>query len=165
MRWKSPPADVSVKDLFPKELMGFDLVEVNTRADIKDLNIHVPGQHAIYRAQDVDADVFAYHITELEKEAIFHRVEECIWDAKNDSLDKSSGDLGFRSQYGAIERWSVSLDPFAGDGEFWWDGQWLFFVRSESYTKNFMLTYIEQLEVAIKRAPDKQSVLEKVGSP
>ena len=165
LRWKPPPADVSTDDLFPKEIMGFDLVKVNAQADIADLNIHIQGRHAVYQAQDVVADIYAYQITELEKEAIFHRVKESISGAKNDSTNQASADLGLQSQYGAVERWSLSLNPLVGDGEFWWDGSWLFLVRSESHTDRFLLTYIEQLGVSSNQASDGQNVPGNSESP
>ena len=165
LRWKSPTADVSTELLFPEEVMGFDLVEVNVQADIADLNISLPGRHAVYQAQDVVADVYAYQITELEKEAIFHRVNQCIAEAKDNSDDQSLPEGGLRWEYGDVERWKLSLSPFAGDGGFWWDGHWLFFVRSESDTNSFMLTYLDQLENALNQASDEQSVSGGSGSP
>ena len=145
--------------------MGFELAEVNAQADIAELNIHLPGQHAVYQAKDVVADIYAYQITELEKEAIFHRVKECISKAKDDSSDQVAPDRELQWQYGDVERWSLSLSPFAGDAEFWWDGHWLFFVRSEADTDNFMLTYLDQLEVTLNQASAEQSVSRDSGAP
>jgi tRNA A-37 threonylcarbamoyl transferase component Bud32 len=157
-RWKSPPDDVSTDLLFPQEVMGFELAEVNAQADIADLNIHLPGQHAVYQAQSVVVDVYAYQVTELEKEAIFHRVKERIADAKGDSDDQTEPDQTFQSQYGAVERWSLSLSPLPGSGEFWWDGHWLFFIRSKVDTDSFMSAYLEKLEIALDHTSDAQGV-------
>ena len=164
-RWKSPPDDVSTDLLFPEEVMGFELAEVNAQADIVDLNIHLPGQHAVYQAQNVVTDVCVYQITELEKEAIFHRVKERIADAKGDSDDQTEPDRTLQSQYGAVERWSLSLSPLPGDGEFWWDGHWLFFVRSKADTDSFMSAYLEKLEIALNHTSDAHGVPGNSGSP
>ena len=45
--------------------------------DLRDLGIDIAGQHAVYGQGATAVEIFAFHVTALEKEALYKRVSVC----------------------------------------------------------------------------------------
>jgi predicted Ser/Thr protein kinase len=144
--WRAPPVDQLPLDFAKLTLPSATLVRQDELAAIEDLNVDMPGQHAVYRARDGgEVDIFLYQASPLEREAIFRRVlaavdrPEKMPDGSFENEEKSAyPNYPYRHLEGSAEgsyidyqhRWTT-LTP--GDSAvFWHDEGWLFVARSRT---------------------------------
>jgi predicted Ser/Thr protein kinase len=139
--WRPPPAGATPGQLFPPAVGEHRLREHDRQADCPELNLHHPGWRALY-AGPGEVEVFAYRVSDLEREAILRRVEDAL------RLRRT----GYRAVKGGPER------PFLGYaaggrgprayGIFWGDDGWLFHVRSQkqepgAFLRDYLATIAE----------------------
>ena len=104
--WTPPAKDAPDVDVFPPMLEGYRLVETNNRANLPELQIDVPGAHAVYRKGPSQIDLYLFPVTQLENEALFKRVEEAS-EKGGGSRTWTKVDLG--DAYARIYLWSTNL--------------------------------------------------------
>jgi hypothetical protein len=151
-QWQPPGKDASIQELFPSRVGAFMRTNTDRQARVKELRIEVDGYRASYESDGGRVDIYAYPLTQLEQEAIMARVAEAIQDS-DDPFDNPTIP-GIQRTHGVIERWSLSLDPYDGNAAFWWDGQWLFFARTDLHADDFLLKYLSELHAGRNASTD-----------
>jgi hypothetical protein len=133
-KWQAPKDDASPETFFPAKVSGYGLIKHDTEAAIPALRFDIPGWHARYRTADSRIDVFVYQVTDLEREALFGRIEDCF-----DDEDSGSWGLfrsGYRCYYASTAHHQNHL---------WWMKGWLLVFRTEDSEdrEDFVRTFLE----------------------
>jgi hypothetical protein len=145
-RWQAPEDDASPETFFPATVSGYRLVKHDTEAAIPVLRFDIPGWHARYRSGDSRIDVFVYQVTELEREALFGRIEDTFDDDDdtfdNDVLDGEARRSGILVQAGYRCYCSSTVHD---QNHLWWMKGWLLVFRTEDSEdrEDFVRTFLE----------------------
>ncbi len=136
--WQAPADDVSPGAFFPKKVANYQLSFHDTKADIPSLRFDIPGWHASYDSDDSQVDVFAYQVTNLEREALFGRIEKI-----NDDEDAPAHMLVMTS-------FRCYLKTSTHQQHLWWMKDWLLVFQTtdtqdrEPFVRAFLSTTSKQ---------------------
>jgi hypothetical protein len=119
--WQPPAKESGPEILFPAEVGVARLRSQDEKAAIPVLKIDLKGRHAVYRVGAHDVDLFVYQVTNLEKEALFRRVEDVYRD--DEEGYKRLTKMGYRCYYGSSKHHQNHL---------WFLKGWLFIFRSDA---------------------------------
>lgn len=119
-KWQAPADDASPETFFPAKVSAYVLSTQDTDAAIPAFRFDVPGWHARYVSGESQIDVFVYQVSDLEREALFGRIEDTHED------DESSAKLITRMGYRCFYK-STRLQQ----NHFWWIKGWLLVFRTE----------------------------------
>jgi len=137
-KWQAPEDDASPETFFPAKVSGYGLVKHDTEAAIPALRFDIPGWHARYRSGDSRMDVFVYQVTDLEREALFGRIEDISDEEENDEQSGSQFLIltGYRCYYRSTAHHQNHL---------WWMKGWLLVFRTEDSEgrEGFVRTFLE----------------------
>ncbi|WP_298868358.1 hypothetical protein [uncultured Gimesia sp.] len=137
--WNPPAKDVAPEKLFPAKVGNALRKSQDEAADIPDLRFDIKGQHATYDDGLYDVDVYVYQVTELEKEALFGRVQDIYDEGEGKSGMRQMTNMGYRMFYDSSED-----DP----SYLWFMKGWLFVFRtsSEDDLEPFIMAYLKGIE-------------------
>ena len=132
--WQAPEDDASPETFFPAKVSGYGLVKHDTEAAIPALRFDIPGWHARYRSSESRIDVFVYQVTDLEREALFGRIEDTFDD--QDSGSKGLIRSGYRCYFSSTAHHQNHL---------WWMKGWLLVFRTEDSKdrEDFVRTFLK----------------------
>ena len=132
-KWQPPGENASLDSFFPERVANYELDARDDKAVIPEFHFDLSGMHAIYRSNDSRIDVYVYRTTELEKEALFGRVDR-VYDKQEGGV-KIKTELGYRMYYSSSQH---------HQNHFWWMKGWLLVFRSddsedrEPFVKRFL---------------------------
>ncbi len=131
--WEPPGEEASPDNFFPDRVADYTLDSKDDKAAIPEFHFDLSGMHAIYQSNGSRIDVYVYRTTELEKEALFGRV--------NRAYEKQQGGVKVKTQMGyRMYYWSSQHHQ----NHFWWMKGWLLVFRSddsedrEPFVKRFL---------------------------
>ena len=133
--WQPPAEDASLEDFFPAKVANYNLDSRDENAAIPEFQFDLDGRHAVYQSDDSRIDVFVYHATELEKEALFRRVDD-VYEEQEGGF-KLKTEMGYRLYYSSSQH---------HQNHFWWMKGWLLVFRTddsedrEPFVKKFLQT-------------------------
>lgn len=136
--WQAPADDVSPGAFFPKKVANYQLSLHDTKADIPSIRFDIPGWHACYDSADSQIEVFAYKVTDLEREALFGRIEKL--DDEEDAPSQMLVMTSFRCY----------LKTSTHQQHLWWMKDWLFVFQTtdsqdrEPFVRAFLSTTSKQ---------------------
>jgi hypothetical protein len=120
-QWQPPAANAGPETLFPAQAGGARLTSQDEQAAIPDLDFDLNGRHAVYRVGANDVEVFVYRVSELEKEALFQRVEDA-YDKGEGKGSRKLTKMGYRCYYASPEH----------RHHLWFMKGWLFVFRTRA---------------------------------
>lgn len=137
--WNPPAKDVAPVNLFPVQVGSAVRMSQDDKADISELRFDIKGQHATYRDDSYDIDVYVYQVTELEKETLFGRVKDLYDEGEGHQGARQITSLGYRLFYDSSEHAQSHL---------WFMQGWLFVFRSSSgeALEPFIMAYLKAIE-------------------
>ena len=118
--WQPPADDASPETFFPPKVSGYALSTHDMDAAIPAFRFDVPGWHARYGSGESRIDVFVYQVSDLEREALFGRIEETH--ENDESSAKRITRMGYRCFYKSTR---------LHQNHFWWIKGWLLVFRTE----------------------------------
>jgi serine/threonine protein kinase len=127
--WQPPTDRDKSRDLLPKRLGDFTLIEQSDNAFIPELGIEVPGRRARYESQRGTVDLFAYQMTGRDCETLLRRVENAFSD-KHETTSYRVGPVDSRSGGTRIMRYSYAIRKPKQKGTFLWCADWLLLART-----------------------------------
>ena len=154
----SLPADIDVAVLLPERVADFRRVASDKQTNIAWLGIEADGFHARYERDSADVDLYAWPVSDLEREALMRRVHSGIEDASavskfttglsDDSPGETKPILGSRA--------SFEISPPTNQGTFFWTKGWLFLSNSNGGVDSdeFLRKYLEALRSATAPVPE-----------
>ena len=146
--WQAPPADAPRDHLLPPQVNRYTRQSVDTNASLAKLNIDLAGQHAVYRSESQTQEVYVWRASELEKEAIFSRIDDQIRGG-DDETGPSQLSMSYGSPPNQQYRWAFDLPDSVNEVAIFWGGDWLFLVQSSDDPDGFLRTLLlEQMSVA-----------------
>ena len=131
--WQPPGEGASLDNFFPLRVANYELDSKDNKAGIPEFDFDLSGMHARYKSNGGRIDVYVYRTTELEKEALFGRVNRAY--EKQEGGVKIKTEMGYRMYY-----WSSQHRQ----NHFWWMKGWLLVFRSddnedrEPFVKRFL---------------------------
>lgn len=131
--WQPPGEEAPRDNFFPDRVNGYELEAEDDKAVIPEFYFDLSGMHAIYRSNVSRIDVYVYRATELEKEALFGRV--------NRVYEKQAGGVKIKTEMGYRMYYSSSQHH---QNHFWWIKGWLLVFRTddnedrEPFVKRFL---------------------------
>ena len=117
--WQPSNESIVWDDFFPRIVGQYELIAHDTDAQIPALNFDLEGNHATYQSGDSQIDVYLYAATELEKEALFVRIDHLH--------ENQTGGFNVKTQIG--DRLYVSSTHLK-QNHLWWIKGWLLCVRT-----------------------------------
>ena len=154
----SMPADIDVAVLIPERVADFRRVATDKQSNIAWLGIEADGFHARYQRDAADVDLYAWPVSDLEREALMRRVHTGSEDASAvskfttglsaDSPGETKPILGSRA--------SFEISPPTNEGTFFWTKGWLFLSNSNGGVDSdeFLRKYLVALRSATEPAPE-----------
>ena len=138
--WQPPADNVPANELFPDTVSEYKVVNRDPDPIASKFGIDLPGQHGKYSSSGAELDVFVFRTSQLEKEALFNRIEEATDDASYNSRTR------FTTMNGDQLRFSVRPPPT--DGLLWWSKGWLFvfFTKNGHEPESFQQAYLKQIQ-------------------
>jgi len=133
--WQPPAQDASLEHFFPAKVANYELDSQDEDATIPEFNFDLEGRHATYKSNDSRIEVFVYRATELEKEALFRRVDD-VYEGQEGGI-KMKIEMGYRLYYSSSQH---------HQNHFWWMKGWLLVFRTddsedrEPFVKKFLQT-------------------------
>ncbi len=149
--WQAPADDASPDTFFPPKVSDYTLSSHDTKANIPEIHFDVPGWHARYGSGKSQLDVFAYQVTDLEREALFGRIEKLADDDDDEDFDNGQNNSSvylFLTDYRCC--YKISSDQF----HLWWMKGWLLVFRTND-TKDcegFVLEFLKTTSAQNKSA-------------
>ena len=150
--WQAPPANASTDQLLPPKVNRFVRKSVDNKTSLPRLNIDLSGQHAVYESDNQTQEVYVWQASELEKEAIFSRIDDAIRDNEDDT-GPSNLSMSYGSPPTQKYRWVIDLPEGNQQVALWWGGDWLFLSISTDDSDGFLRTLL--LEQMSGEANDK----------
>ncbi len=132
-RWQPPGQEASLDDFFPDRVNDYALDTRDDEAAIPEFYFDLHGLHAIYQSNGSRIDVYVYRTTELEKEALFGRVNR-VYENQDGGI-KMKTEMGYRMYYSSSQH---------HQNHFWWMKGWLLVFRTdddedrEPFVKRFL---------------------------
>src|SRR5207248_471771 len=117
--WRPPPPAAGANTLFPAVLGGYHRTTADSNSAVPDRGLPGGGRHASYVSGSQTVDVYLYHGTALEGEALVNRVKSAV---ANRGMSRAVMDINGRFSY--------SFSPPAERGIILTDKGWTIFVRS-----------------------------------
>lgn len=117
--WQPPEKNASPETLFPARVGNYELASHDEDAAIPEFRFDLNGRHAVYNSSASRIDVFVYQASELEKEALFQRVDDAYEEQAGGFKRKTN--MGYRLYYSSSRH---------HQNHFWWVKGWLLVFRT-----------------------------------
>jgi hypothetical protein len=146
-----PPPENAPELLFPAQLDGYQLQEVDDQAERPALDIHRRGRHGHYQANELRLDLYVYRLNELEKEAQYLRVIHVLEKQKGKGTAHPSlvagTALSSRLTYHLGDKVKEATTP-RPRGVLWWNRSWLFLMQTDETVdpEPLLLKYLERFK-------------------
>jgi hypothetical protein len=149
--WQAPADDASPETFFPPKVSDYTLSTHDTKADIPEIHFDIPGWHARYDSGQSQLDVFAYQVTDLEREALFGRIEKIADDDDDDDFDH---DQDNRSVYLFLTGYRCCYKTSSDQFHLWWMKGWLLVFRTNDTKdcEDFVLEFLTTTSTQNKSA-------------
>jgi len=122
--WQPPPANANSDQLFPRYVNSYSRIHHDTNSTVEELNLHLPGLRAVYQDQGKQVDVIAALVSEADREGMFAAARDAVNSQQQAMrMSRSSGTKNSQLFVYLVGPWK---------GAMWWNGGWLFVVRSQS---------------------------------
>lgn len=139
-QWEPPSDHIGIEQSFPAKVGQFELSGKDKAAGIPEFNIDFAGHHATYKKDREEIEIYVYRATQLEKEALYHRVAESI----------QHGDYSSWKTYGSprSDRYKYSVSRPKQKGFLWWTKGWLFYFKTtEDFDLDkFVILYLDTIQ-------------------
>lgn len=120
----NPPApsleDHPLDELFPIRIGAHERDSLDDDAAIPEFGFELAGHRAVYINAESRIEVFAYPTSELEKEALFQRLDEVY--EEDEGTFKRKTNMGYRLYYNSSQH---------HQNHFWWTQGWLLVFRTQ----------------------------------
>lgn len=74
-RWSPPADDAPAEVVFPAQLENYKREAADDDAKVPELQLDLPGKHAVYRHGASRIDAYVFPITRVERDGVLHRLE------------------------------------------------------------------------------------------
>jgi hypothetical protein len=119
LAWVPPAAGAGPDVVFPEHVGAWKRTSQDDTAEIAELALTRPGQHAVYESGISGIDVYVYEVAPEEHAALFQAAENAIDTGGHTSQSRSAVDDG------TVHRMTFSFAPPDRHGLMWWCKGWL----------------------------------------
>jgi hypothetical protein len=117
--WVPPAAGAASDVLFPENITAWRRTSQDDAAEVAELGLSRPGQHAVYESGIEGVDLYVYEVGADEQSAVFQSAADAIDSGSYTTRSKISVDDG------TTHRMTFSFSPPERHGLMWWCKGWL----------------------------------------